>query len=676
MHRVTCVYCVSLLAICGAGCGKQGGVGENPKLAEAHHATTPERAPESPIESGRAATTSPLGKTAAAPPITTAPATLQEVLKVVDLRQMPKPESATVKIATPTKLFYSVPGTLADTAAFCKKKLTDMDWIEDDAKVPGLDPNQYVFAGFEKAGFYISLSVSKSMKGGLIDVNLTNQGNVDPRRLPRPADAKATFDYWYYVSFATAAKPQEVIELCRQELTAKGWKQYAVANAKFHAQEGRILVGFVNNAMDFSLNAKAEPEGKTVVEYRMTIRENPSPSQTAAMPKGATLPEGMKAIDLNRFPCLGGAEVGRGSSADLYYEAPGDTARAVAFYRDKLKADGWAEKPRNTVDEIQDFLTTSFDKDGFHLKLQITKGDQPNRVRIHLEHKGNIDVRQFPRLVDAEGGLEAFDDVRYETQTRPEAAVEFYRKELVQHDWKELKSESKDYPDGSKSLVFAQNAMIVTLHIDKDSVRIQSKLLGDRIPRPASEADALRAIDLRKLTRMKGALGARVDSARVEYTVASTIADALQFHRAEFSKRGWAERLPTPPPSADRARVRFGKGPFIVDLSVNSKDGNDIAVLVQHRGDLDLRELLHPLDAKIDPASEQEEMTLATSLSAEAVTDYYRQELPKFGWKETPASSNQTLEVSQNATKVMVTVVKSSADMTTVQLRTWIIGRK
>src|SRR5262249_868034 len=155
-------------------------------------------------------------------------------------------------------------------------------------------------------------------------------------------------------------------------------------------------------------------------------------------------------------------------------------------------------------------------------------------------------------------------------------------------------SESKDYPDGSKSLVFEQSAIILTLRVDKESIRIQSELVGERIPRPASEQDTFGAIDLRKLARMKGAVGARVDSGRVEYTVASTIADALRFHRGEFSKIGWAERLPRPPQSADRARVRFAKGPFLADLSVNSKDGNDIAVLVQHRGDLDLRELLHP----------------------------------------------------------------------------------
>jgi hypothetical protein len=352
-------------------------------------------------------------------------------------------------------------------------------------------------------------------------------------------------------------------------------------------------------------------------------------------------------------------------------------AGALGFYREKLKPDGWTEEPRNTVDEIDEMVTTGFDKGGFHLKLQISKSDKPNRVRIHLEHRGNIDVRQFPRLVDAaEGGLEAFDDVRYETETPPGAAVEFYRKELLQRGWNEFNSQTKDYPDGSKSLVFVQHAMVLKLRMDKDSVRIQSELLGERIPRPASEADTLRAIDLRKLPRMKGASGAQVDSARMEYTVAGTIADVLRFYQGEFSQRGWAQRSTTSPPSANHARVRFAKEAFLVDLSVQSEGGKELRVLVQHRGDLDLRKLPHPLDAKIDPASEQEEVNLATNLSLRAAKAYYRQELPKFGWKESSGSSNQTLEFTQNATRVMVTIDTSPAATTSVQLRSWILGKK
>jgi hypothetical protein len=162
--------------------------------------------------------------------------------------------------------------------------------------------------------------------------------------------------------------------------------------------------------------------------------------------------------------------------------------KSVAFYQAKLKEAGWAEEPAKTVDEIGDFASIGFDKAGFHLDLQINKGDKPKRVNVHLENKGNVDVRQFARLADAaEGGLEGFSDVLYETETKPETAVEFYRKELAQRGWEELKSEDKDYPDGSKSLVFEQNAMILTIRIDKESIRLQSQLIGEQLPQPASK---------------------------------------------------------------------------------------------------------------------------------------------------------------------------------------------
>jgi hypothetical protein len=474
-----------------AGCGGPTDAGKSSQPAERPTASVSEQTPNPRRESDTSGTAASSNE--ADPPAKTGivahePATLAEALKVMDLRQMPKPEKAEVKIVSPTRLMYAAPGTLAETAAFCRKQFEDTGWVADNVKVPGLDPAKYVYAGFDKGGFHVTLSVSKSMKEGWIDVHMDSLGNVDPRRLPRPADAKATYDFWHYVSYATASKPQEVIEMCRKELTAKGWKQYAVSSAKFHAKEGRFLAGFVNHAIDLAINAKAESDGKTTVEYRTSIRDKPSPGQSADMPVAATLNEGKKVIDLNSFPRLADADPGRGTSAGVYYEAPGDIAKTVAFYKEKLKAAGWVEEPRQTIGEEGDIVIRRFDKEGFHLNLQVGKGDKPDRVKIQLVNKGNVDVRRFPRLDDAaEGGLDGFDDVMYETETKPEAAAKFYREELVQRGWKEFTSDAKDYPDGSKSLVFNKNAIILNLRLDKDSVRIECQLVGERIRKPGEK---------------------------------------------------------------------------------------------------------------------------------------------------------------------------------------------
>src|SRR5262249_32622071 len=136
------------------------------------------------------------------------------------------------------------------------------------------------------------------------------------------------------------------------------------------------------------------------------------------------------------------------------------------------------------------------------------------------------------------------------------------------------------------------------------------------------------------------------------------------------------EKLPAPPPSDKQARARFAKGQFIVELSARSKGDKETTVVVLNRGDLDLRKLLHPRDVKVDFLTEQEEITFTTSLSPEAAKDFYKQELPKFGWQETSSASSQALEFSQNATMVMVSISKSADGKTTVQLRTWIDGKK
>src|SRR5262249_14466124 len=102
MLRVTCIVWFSFLATFCAGCGKQVDTGKAPEHAE-QAATTSEKAQEPRIESGQSAPASPwrTDDRPTAQPIAAGPATLGEILKVADLRQMPRPENAEVKIASP-----------------------------------------------------------------------------------------------------------------------------------------------------------------------------------------------------------------------------------------------------------------------------------------------------------------------------------------------------------------------------------------------------------------------------------------------------------------------------------------------------------------------------------------------------------------------------------------------
>src|SRR5262249_49679062 len=158
-------------------------------------------------------------------------------------------------------------------------------------------------------------------------------------------------------------------------------------------------------------------------------------------------------------------------------------------------------------------------KAGFLLELHLGKSDQAGRVRVQIENKGNVDARLLPHLADVpEGELETFSLVHYDTETPNQAAVDFYCQELSKLSWNELKSDREDYPDGSKSLAFSQNAMLLKVEVGPsadggNNIRLEPRLYGQVIPRPGNPEVARGMIDLRKLPRLGGAPGANASSA-------------------------------------------------------------------------------------------------------------------------------------------------------------------
>src|SRR5262249_49776416 len=218
------------------------------------------------------------------------------------------------------------------------------------------------------------------------------------------------------------------IDFYRKELRSRSWQELRVSLAKANAKEGRFLLGFANNAMALFLNIRVE-KGLTVVECRPEVRDKPARLAAKDLPKPATLSEGKKVIDLNRFPRLVGARPGQGNSAVLSYDAPGKVADAVAFYRKKLAEQGWTEEPGGSGDDT--LATPSFAKAGFLLHFFIGKSDRAGRVNVRIENKGNVDPRMLPRVPDSdEEGIDHFAHVHYGTGATVEAAADFFRKEL------------------------------------------------------------------------------------------------------------------------------------------------------------------------------------------------------------------------------------------------------
>jgi hypothetical protein len=614
------------------------------------------------------------------------PATIEEVVGLIDLRKLARFEGARVTLDKATWFNCSVPGKMADGAEFYRKQLTDLGWIEDKTPIPGMDASKYFFAGFDKGAFRVNLSVNKNYKDeGIIDISLTNLGNVDIQQFPRQDDAKPTFVNRHYVSYKTAAKPDAIIDFYRKDLTAHGWREQRVSSAKFHAKEGRFLLGFANNAIGLHFNIHGEKDGSTVVDYRVEVIDKPGRVAGKEVPKPATLAEGQKAIDFNRFPRMERAEPGVGTSAKLQYSAPGRVEDARRFYRQKLTDAGWKEQPSGTIEE--DSSRSRFTKSGYQLEFSFGKSNKADWVNIQVDNLGNADLRQLPRVPNSdEDGLDSFANVHYVTATPLEAAANFFRKELPTLGWKEFKGESKDYPEGrGKLLVFGQNAC--TLHIDvtpdedgEVGVHILSQFYGEWIPRPRKPEEVLYVIDLREFPRMNKAPVSRSTSASVLYPLSAGVRDAIRFYESELKKTGWQRHVTRVPESDDRAVVRFIKENFILEVeAMTNEGGKGITVSVNNRGNLELKRLLHPEDAVfVDPKIYNEETKYTTTLKPDQVIEFYRQEWPKFGWQlvKEPQTIPSHIEMVfvQHSMKLVVQIAANADKKTEVDVQSWIVG--
>jgi catechol 2,3-dioxygenase-like lactoylglutathione lyase family enzyme len=359
-------------------------------------------------------------------------------------------------------------------------------------------------------------------------------------------------------------------------------------------------------------------------------------------------------------------------------------ADALSFYQQKLGPQGWTENPGTHEDDKT--VIARFTKGGFLLDFFLGKSDRAGRVKVQIENKGNVDARQLPHLADApEEELESFGMVHYDTETAIPAAVEFYRQELSKQGWKELKSDSRDYPDGSKGLAFIQNAMLLNVEVGPNaeggnSVRLEPRIYGETIPHPGDPEVARGAIDVGRFPRLGGAAGAEASSAHVRYAASGTVADAARFYRKELAAKGWSERVPPPIENDDRATLRFGKKGFILEVSILTNEGKGIGISVHNCGDLNTRKLLHLEDAKLDASSLQEHTRYTTSATADAASEFYRHEMPRFGWEESKDLDASVVDLSaiklffvQKGMKLEIRIANAE-QKTQVEVQSWVIG--
>jgi hypothetical protein len=400
-----------------------------------------------------------------------APASLPEIRDTIDWTKVSLPEGSAPGRKGLSSYALEAPGTFAEAAAFFRKTLPELGWREDPNPVPGIDQKDYLYLIFEKAPMYLTVNGYRANPKGPMTIFLTNWGNVDVRQLPKPADAKFRSNGRFAAMYATGTSPADATDFCRKALVERGWKEVPADSAKFFAKEGRIVLRFLQNAMEVGVVAAKNPAGETEVTLSANVRRTFDASDVREhlaprdIPPPATITDYLAVIDLREFPLMKDARkrdrqtepIARSNA--ITCEVPGTLKEAVLHHRKALLDRGWRETQVDTPFEGRASL--HYEKSGYLLTVEA--GQHPGEaVQLSVVNHGNVDLRQLPYPPGTEIGPERADFLNCTTPCSDSDAVAFYRKELSRLGWEEIKVR------GRGSYSFIKKATLLRLEIGRD----------------------------------------------------------------------------------------------------------------------------------------------------------------------------------------------------------------
>ncbi len=196
---------------------------------------------------------------------------------------------------------------------------------------------------------------------------------------------------------------------------------------------------------------------------------------------------------------------------------------------------------------------------------------------------------------------------------------------------------------------------------------------------PTTALEAIKAIDLLALPRIKEKRMMESGPTYVYYSAEGTLASADAFYQAELGSKGWKELPAFSPATESYADRSFEKNGFVVrvSLSVGSSQG-ELGVMLANLGNVDVRKLPKMADADTgNIPSSPVNATHKTEKSIPEVADTLGKELLSQGWQpyadfhETPMDvpHYRSLRFRKEAVRINLGIVRNPqnpADKTTV----------
>lgn len=289
-------------------------------------------------------------------------ATVEEAIKVLDLRTFALPAGAVVEsVRTVGMVNYELKADPKKAFQIQQQQLVKLGWKE----LPGsMAEAAYGTGQFQKSNFVVSVSTTESGKPGLSRVSIINFGNLRPGKLPVVKGAKSLFTNEATAMYVTEAKVADAAEATRKLLLDAGWEPFGS-----NSSPDNEMLTFKRNAVQVSAFIGVAPAqgGKTSIMLSTLQLSADIPAPTNA--------EQLNYVDMQKT---------------LRFESPDEYADIAKFYHQALGKRGWKPTTENLITGTDNFkrpigtqVFRNAAKEMITLDLQ-TRGDKAEVKLTHL----------------------------------------------------------------------------------------------------------------------------------------------------------------------------------------------------------------------------------------------------------------------------------------------------
>ena len=278
--------------------------------------------------------------------------TVDEVIKVIDLRTLTLPEGAvaegTRQVGT---VNYSIKADPKKAFQVQQQQLVKLGWKE----LPGsMTEAAYGVGYFQKSTYVLLVSTTESGKPGLARVTITNFGNLRPGKLPVVKGAKSVYINEATAMYVTEAKVADAAEATRKLLIDSGWEPFGSTSTPPDSE----MLTFKRNAVQVSAYVGIAPAqgNKTTIMLSTALLSVDLPAPPNA--------KDVNYVDAKKW---------------LRFESSDKYADIAKFYQQTLGKRGW--KP--TTEE----LITADEGAGRQRGMQIFRNASNEMIMLELERQ-------------------------------------------------------------------------------------------------------------------------------------------------------------------------------------------------------------------------------------------------------------------------------------------------